>query len=357
MADTTTTNLVLTKPEVTASNDTWGTKLNADMDIIDGLFTTGPALLLSKGGTSATTAAAARTNLGVAIGTNVQAWDADLDAIAAISGTSGLLRKSAANTWSLDTVSYAPLASPGLTGTPTAPTAAVDTNTTQLATTEYVIAQGYLKSATAASTYLTTASASSTYLTQTNASGTYLTIANAAATYSTPASVTTALAPYLTSATAAATYSTPASVTTALAPYATTSYVNSQIAANVPGGFTFLGTVATTSGTSQPLSVSLGSYSFISVVYNGVSGTNGATSTFQINGVTFATTASAGGTTTGTFWIELLQGYCTFSVQGTGGSPIAVGTNVPVTSGTSTLTFSVTVGSFDAGSISVYGVK
>ena len=35
----------------------------------------------------------------------------------------------------------APLASPALTGTPTAPTAAVNTNTTQLATTAFVIAQ------------------------------------------------------------------------------------------------------------------------------------------------------------------------------------------------------------------------
>lgn len=35
----------------------------------------------------------------------------------------------------------APLASPGLTGTPTAPTAAADTNTTQLATTAFVVGQ------------------------------------------------------------------------------------------------------------------------------------------------------------------------------------------------------------------------
>jgi hypothetical protein len=39
---------------------------------------------------------------------------------------------------------YAPLASPALTGTPTAPTAAAVTNTTQLATTAFVKAQGYL---------------------------------------------------------------------------------------------------------------------------------------------------------------------------------------------------------------------
>lgn len=45
-----------------------------------------------------------------------------------------------------------------LSGTPTAPTAAVDTNTTQIATTAYVIGQGYLKSATASSTYAPIAS-------------------------------------------------------------------------------------------------------------------------------------------------------------------------------------------------------
>jgi hypothetical protein len=51
--------------------------------------------------------AAFRTSLGVAIGSNVQAWDADLDAIAALAGTSGLLQKTGANTWSLDTSTYA----------------------------------------------------------------------------------------------------------------------------------------------------------------------------------------------------------------------------------------------------------
>jgi hypothetical protein len=77
MSDSFTANLNLTKPEVGSSGDTWGTKLNADLDDLDALFPSG-ALAVINGGTGAADASTARTNLGLGTAATQAATAADM---------------------------------------------------------------------------------------------------------------------------------------------------------------------------------------------------------------------------------------------------------------------------------------
>ena len=73
-------------------------------------------LAVADGGTGASDAATARTNLGVVIGTNVQAWDANLDQIAALAPTANNFIVGNGSAWALETPAQA-LESLGVTAT------------------------------------------------------------------------------------------------------------------------------------------------------------------------------------------------------------------------------------------------
>lgn len=91
--------------------------------ITGGSFTGGTDIAVADGGTGASTAAGARTNLGVAIGTDVQAYDADLSAVAGVS-SAGLIARTGSGTASARTLT-APAAGitvsngDGVSGNPT----------------------------------------------------------------------------------------------------------------------------------------------------------------------------------------------------------------------------------------------
>jgi hypothetical protein len=104
-------------------------------------------LPIENGGTNGT---ATPTSGGVAYGNGTSF-------VFTASGTNNYVLTSDGNTplWTENTGTgnVVRASSPTLSGTPLSTTAAVDTNTTQIATTAFVIGQGYLKSSTASSTY------------------------------------------------------------------------------------------------------------------------------------------------------------------------------------------------------------
>lgn len=135
-------------PELTALSNT-----TSDVDKLPyytGTGTAGTTTLTSFGRSliDDTSAENARTTMGVVIGTDVQAHDPDLTAIASLIGTAGFLKKTAADTWALDNTSYSTtshnhtvdsLSNVVITGTPTDGQALVWDTTTSKWVNETVV--------------------------------------------------------------------------------------------------------------------------------------------------------------------------------------------------------------------------
>ena len=94
----------------TGATGTWGISITGNAVNVTG------TVAVANGGTGATTDSQARTNLGLSIGSNVQAWDANLDQIAALSPTADNFIVGNGTAWTLETPANA-LASLGVTAT------------------------------------------------------------------------------------------------------------------------------------------------------------------------------------------------------------------------------------------------
>lgn len=291
--------------------------------------------------------------------TDAQPLDGDLTAIAGLSGTTGILKKTAADVWTLDTSSYL---TSNQSITFSGDVSGSGTTSVSLTLTNSGVTAGTYNNVTVDAKGRVTAGTITNYLT---ANQTITLSGDISGSGSTSISATIAN----NSVTAAKIASGAATLAKLDTTGASGKVLTAQGAGVAPawadlpssGGMTLLGTLATTSGSTQTLSsLDLTSYKCLLVSLNGVS-TSLQTSILSMAGVavTGTLTTNANGWT-GTFLVDLSTG-----IFGSGVAAIPTGNSssgggigrTSISTTTTSLSFTINTGNFDAGSITIYGVK
>lgn len=122
-----------------------------------------------------------------------------------------------------------------------------------------------------------------------------------------------------------------------------------------------LGSITTTSGSSQSLSsLTLTPYRFLRLTFAGV-GTDNAAWVLRVDGVQVSGTFNAAAVLRGIMDIDLTNGVFSAAITNAAANASAVATaysgDTDITTATTTVTVSTSAGSFDNGSLRVYGIR
>ena len=123
------------------------------------------------------------------------------------------------------------------------------------------------------------------------------------------------------------------------------------------GGMTLLGTVSTTSGTSVTLSgLTLTNYKSLFLSINGFSSTDSYGGIHIPSSKLIAQNITVSNVVYGTCWIDLSTGVFSATWKDTGWDGVSYASISTLSTSSTSITFTSSIGSFDAGSIKVYGV-